>query len=161
MGAVDTELHFGGSGLSSMGSSNPYGNSTASGADLSKLYGQTRKTELDDLIARRKAMKAEKMEKKETQLDTFEQMDVTFGELSQLLRYRKNEKRPLITPKPTKEDEEMNEWNSEIRQMMLKPKRRATDRTKTPEEIAKEESKRRATDRTKTPEEIAKEESER
>jgi len=140
--AVDTELHFGGSGLSSMGSSNPYGNSTASGADLSKLYGQTRKTELDDLIARRKAMKAEKMEKKETQLDTFEQMDETFGELSQLLRYRKNEKRPLITPKPTKEDEEMNEWNSEIRQMMLKPKRRATDRTKTPEEIATVESER-------------------
>jgi nucleolar protein 14 len=138
--AVDTELHFGGAGLSSMGSSNPYGNSLSNGTDLSKLYGQTRKVELDDLIARRKAMKAEKMEKKETQIDTFEKMDETFGELSELLRYRKNEKRPLIPPKPTQEDREMNEWNSELREMMSKPKRRATDRTKTPEEIAKEES---------------------
>lgn len=140
--AVDTELHFGGSGLSSMGSSNPYGHSTPKGTDLSQLYGQTRKSELDDLIARRKAMKAEKMEKKETQIDSFEKMDETFGELSELLRYRKNEKRPLIPPKPTKEDIEMNEWNSEIRLMMSKPKRRATDRTKTPEEIAKEEAER-------------------
>jgi nucleolar protein 14 len=140
--AVDTELHFGGSGLSSMGSSNPYGNSLATGTDLSQLYGQTRKSELDDLIARRKAMKAEKMEAKETQIDTFEKMDDNFGELSALLRYRKNEKRPLIPPKPTQEEKEMNEWNSELRQMMSKPKRRATDRTKTPEEIAKEESER-------------------
>ena len=140
--AVDTELHFGGSGLSSMGSSNPYGNSTPNGTDLSQLYGQTRKSELDDMIARRKAMKAEKMEAKETQIDTFEKMDDNFGELSALLRYRKNEKRPLIPPKPTQEDLEMNEWNSELRQMMSKPKKRATDRTKTPEEIAKEESER-------------------
>ena len=94
------------------------------------------------MIARRKAMKAEKMEAKETQIDTFEKMDDNFGELSALLRYRKNEKRPLIPPKPTQEDLEMNEWNSELRQMMSKPKKRATDRTKTPEEIAKEESER-------------------
>ena len=140
--AVDTELHFGGSGLSSMGASNPYGNSLATGTDLSQLYGQTRKSELDDLIARRKAMKAVKMEAKETQLDTFEKMDETFGELSHLLKYRKNEKRPLIPPKPTKEDMEMNEWNSDLREMMSKPKRRATDRTKTPEEIAKDDSER-------------------
>ena len=140
--AVDTELHFGGSGLSSTPSSNPYGNNFSNGTDLSKLYGQTRKSELDDLIARRKAMKAEKMEKKETQIDTFEKMDEDFDVLSEMLRYRKNEKRPLIPPKPTQEDREMNEWNSELRNMMSKPKRRATDRTKTPEEIAKEESER-------------------
>jgi len=143
--AVDTELHFGGSGMSSMGASNPYGaygNSTPTGTDLSQLYGQTRKTELDDLIARRKAMKAEKMEAKETQLDTFEKMDETFGEISTLLKYRKNEKRPLIPPKPTKEDLEMNEWNAELRTMMSTPKKRATDRTKTPEEIAKDESEK-------------------
>jgi len=140
--AIDTELHFGGSGLASMGSSNPYGNSTPTGTDLSQLYGQTRKTELDDLIARRKAMKAVKMEAKETQMDTFEKMDEDFGDISSLLKYRKNEKRPLIRPKPTKEDLEMNEWNSEVRNMISKPKRRATDRTKTPQEIAKEESER-------------------
>lgn len=137
--AVDTELHFGGSG---MASTNPYGNSMSTGTDLAQLYGQTRKNELDDLIARRKAMKAEKMEAKETQIDTFEKMDENFGEISALLKYRKNEKRPLIPPKPTQEDIEMNEWNSELRQMMSKPKRQATDRTKTPEEIAKEESEK-------------------
>ena len=140
--AVDTELHFGGSGLSSMGSSNPYGNSLSTGTDLAQLYGQTRKSELDDMIARRKAMKADKMEAKETQIDTFEKMDEKFGEIAGLLRYRKNEKRPLIPPKPTQEDIEMKEWNSELRMMRSKPKKRATDRTKTPEEIAKEESER-------------------
>jgi nucleolar protein 14 len=37
----------------------------------------------------------------------------------------------------------MKEWNLEMKQIMMKPKRAAaTDRTKTPEEIAKEESER-------------------
>ncbi|KAL3938332.1 MAG: hypothetical protein SGARI_001782 [Bacillariaceae sp.] len=141
--AIDTELHFGGSGLSNTfgGAANPYGNSGTS-TDLSQLYGQTRKTELDDLIARRKAKKAEKMEAKETQEETFDKMDEEFDEISALLRYRKNEKRPRIPPKPTEEEKEMNDWNAEMRQMMIKPKRRATDRTKTPEEIAKEEAER-------------------
>eukprot|EP00980_Cylindrotheca_fusiformis_P017079 scaffold5245_cov71-Cylindrotheca_fusiformis.AAC.2 len=64
--AVDTELHFGGSGLSSSSNksattraTNPYGGS--SHAELSEIYGQ-RKTELDDLIARRKLQKAERMQ---------------------------------------------------------------------------------------------------
>jgi len=138
--AVDTELHFGGEGLSSMGTPNIYGNQLPTGTDLSKLYGQTRKNELDDLIARRKAMKAVKMEAKEDQLDTFEKMDENYGDLSELLRFRKNEKRPKVRPEPTQEDKEMKEWNSQLREMMSVPKRRATDRTKTPEEIAKEKS---------------------
>merc|ERR1712166_190542 len=138
--AVDTELHFGGAGLSSMGTPNIYGNNLQTGTDLSKLYGQTRKNELDDLIARRKAMKAVKMEAKEDQLDTFEKMDENYGDLSELLRFRKNEKRPKVRPEPTQEDKEMKEWNSQLREMMSVPKRRATDRTKTPEEIAKEKS---------------------
>jgi nucleolar protein 14 len=139
--AVDTELHFGGVGLSST-TDNPYGRTGPSGTDLSQLYGQTRKTELDDLIVRRKAMKAERMETRENQVDTFEKMDEQFGELSALLRYRKNEKRPMIPLKPSKEDQEMNEWNLEMREMMGRPKRQATDRTKTPEEIAKDEAER-------------------
>ncbi|KAG7347806.1 Nop14-like family protein [Nitzschia inconspicua] len=137
--AIDTELHFGGSGLTV--SNNPYGAGSGT-TDLSQLYGQTRKTELDDLIARRKTLKAEKMHAKETQAETFEKMDEEFGELSALLWYRKNEKRPLIPTKPTQEEAEMNEWNVEMRQMMAKPKRQATDRTKKPEEIAKEEAER-------------------
>lgn len=136
--AVDTELHFGGSGLSS-GQVDPYGGSAK--AELADVYGQ-RKTELDDLIARRKFMKAEKMQAKETQAETVEKMDDDFAELAQLLHYRKDQKRPLIPPTPTQEEKEMNEWNMEIRQMMMKPKKKATDRTKTPEEIAKEESEK-------------------
>lgn len=142
--AVDTELHFGGVGLSST-TNNPYGRSGGggSGTDLSQLYGQTRKTELDDLIARRKAIKAERMETRENQVDTFERMDDQFAELSALLRYRKNEtQRPLIPPKPSKEDQEMNEWNIEMREMMGRPKRQATDRTKTPLEISMETAAR-------------------
>jgi len=135
--AVDTELHFGGSGMSNR-QADPYGGS--SNSNLSQVYNQ-RKTELDDLIARRRVMKAERMQAKETQIETIEKMDETFAELSSLLSYRKNEKRPLIV-KQTQEDKEMNEWNRELKQMMMKPKRKATDRTKTPEEIAKEEAER-------------------
>lgn len=146
--AVDTELHFGGSGMGGSSSGggqytqvNPYGRQTPDASDLAAVYGQ-RKTELDDLIARRKAIKAEKMASKETQVDSFERMDEEFGTLSELLKYRKNEVRPKIPPKPTEEDEEMKEWNLSVREMMIKPKRRATDRIKTPEELAKEEAER-------------------
>mmetsp|Transcript_133907 Transcript_133907/g.199125 ORF Transcript_133907/g.199125 Transcript_133907/m.199125 type:complete len:991 (+) Transcript_133907:69-3041(+) len=136
--AVDTELHFGGSGMTSQ-ETTAYGGSSATG--LAQVYSQ-RKTELDDLITRRKHIKAERMQARETQVETVEKMDEDFAELSQLLRYRKNEKRPLIPPKPTEEDKEMNEWNLEMKKMMMRPKKAATDRTKTPEEIAKEEAER-------------------
>lgn len=136
--AVDTELHFGGSGLSSS-KIDPYGGSSS--ADLSQVYSH-RKTELDDLIARRKVLKAERMQAKETQIEKIEKMDEEFAELSQLLQYRKNEAKPIVTPKPSKEDKEMNDWNKEMKMMMMKPKKKATDRTKTPEEIAKEEAER-------------------
>lgn len=135
--AVDTELHFGGAGMRQP--ANPYGGS--SDADLAQVYGQ-RKTELDDLIARRKTMKAEKMQVKEAQVETVEKLDETFGEFSNLLLFRKDQPRPKVKAEPTEEDIEMNEWHMEMKQMMLKPKGRATDRTKTPEEIAKEEAER-------------------
>jgi nucleolar protein 14 len=138
LAAVDTELHFGGGGINK-NNVDPYGGSSA--ADLQQVYAH-RKTELDDLIARRKMMKAEKMQTKEAQVETVEQMDETFGDLSGLLRFRKNEKPPLEKPKPTQEDQEMNEWNKDLKELMMKPKRKATDRTKTPEEIAKEEAER-------------------
>jgi nucleolar protein 14 len=135
--AVDTELHFGGAGLSSK-QADPYGGSSR--AALSQVYGQ-RKTELDDLILRRKVQKAERMQVRDAQVDTIEKMDETFGELSQLLSYRKNEIRTLPR-KHTKEDEDMKEWNMEMKEIMMKPKRKATDRTKTPQEIAKNEAER-------------------
>jgi nucleolar protein 14 len=144
LAAVDTELHFGGGGISSEQQADPYGgaSSAANALDLANVYGH-RKTELDDLIHRRRILKAEKMQTKEAQEDTVEKMDEAFGELSQLLQFRKNEKAPVIRPKPTEEEIGMKEWNLEMKQIMMKPKRAAaTDRTKTPEEIAKEESER-------------------
>jgi len=135
--AGDTELHFGGAGMKQP--VNPYGGSSTS--DLAQVYGQ-RKTELDDLILRRKTMKAEKMQAKETQMDVVEKLDETFGEFSNLLMFRKDQERPKIQPEPTEEEKEMNEWNKEMKAMMMTPKKRATDRTKTPEEIAKEEAER-------------------
>lgn len=135
--AVDTELHFGGSGLGQP--ADPYGGSSK--ADLAQVYGQ-RKTELDDLIARRKTLKAEKMQAKEAQVDTVEKLDEDFADFSNLLLFRKNEPRGKKDAALSEEEKEMNEWNMQMKQMMLKPKRPATDRTKTPEEIAKEEADR-------------------
>jgi nucleolar protein 14 len=135
--AVDTELHFGGDRMKQ--TANPYGGSSS--ADLAQVYGQ-RKTELDDLIARRKTLKAEKMQAKETQVETVEKLDEDFAELSNLLLFRKDQPRSTKKTVPTEEEREMNEWNTEMKQMMFKPKLRATDRTKTPEEIAKEEANR-------------------
>ena len=134
--AVDTELHFGGA---NMQTKDPYGSSSM--ATLSQVYGQ-RKTELDDLIARRKFIKAEKAKGKEEQVETVEKLDDTFAELSSMLQYRKDQPPPKIKPPETQEEKEMNEWNKEMKAMMFKPKSRATDRTKTPEEIAKEEAER-------------------
>ena len=154
--AVDTELHFGGGSLSkrntassgygaygsSGGGTDQYGNSST--ADLSQIYSH-RKTELDELIARKKLQKAERVHMKEQQADQIDKMDDTFGELSQLLRYRKNEPPPPKNqpkPQPTQEEIEMNDWQREMKALMMKPKSKATDRTKTPEEVAKEEAER-------------------
>lgn len=135
--AADTELHFGGAHLENNG--DHYGGSSS--MDLANIYGQ-RKTELDELITRRKNMKAEKMQAKEAQIESIDKMDNDFAELSQMLLYRAEQPMPPKTTKSKQEDEEMRQWNAEIKEMMLKPKRRATDRTKTPEEIAKEEADR-------------------
>ena len=135
--AVDTELHFGGG--SAKQPADPYGGS--SNADLAQIYGQ-RKTELDDLIARRKTLKAEKVQAKEAQIETVDKMDEDFAELSNMLLFRKDQPHDYMKAASAKEEKEMNEWNMEMKQMISKPKGRATDRTKTPEEKAKEEAVR-------------------
>jgi nucleolar protein 14 len=135
--AGDTELHFGGAGIKQ--AANPYGGSSTT--DLAQVYGQ-RKTELDDLIFRRKTLKAEKMHAKETQVDVVEKLDDTFGDFSNLLMFRKDQPQPTKKAEPTQEEIEMNEWNKEMKAMMMTPKKKATDRTKTPEELAKEEAER-------------------
>ena len=73
--AMDTELHFGGGASEAKSKrnipSNPYGPSSAVSTDLTQLYSR-RKTELDDLIARRKLIKAERLQSKEQQSEAFE-----------------------------------------------------------------------------------------
>ena len=144
--AEDTELHFGGMGSTS--NRNPYGPSSSSNdAGISEVYSR-RKTELDDLIAMRKSIKAEKMLSKEKQVETFESMDESFKELSQLLDYRDKEKERAARLEAkrkgqlSKDEQEMAEWDKEMKTYLFERRVKATDRTKTPEEIAKEEAER-------------------
>ena len=139
--AMDTEMNFGGDGP---GEFNPYGPSGGE-RDMSQVYSQ-RKTDLDDMIKRRKIMKAEKMMSKEKQEETFESLDEGFQELSQLLQFRDKEtERKLHLEKKragqlTEEDKEMAEWDKEMKTYLYERKVKATDRTRTPEEIAKQEA---------------------
>lgn len=133
---ADTALHF-------SGESSAYGRT-----DLSSQY-LSRKTELDDLIARRKLMKAEKQKSKGAQVDVFSELDDQFKELSQLLDFRDKEKyeRELMQAKRDgrleQEAAEMDDWDKEMKQYMYTSQKvHATDRTKTPEEIAQEEADR-------------------
>ena len=143
---MDTELHFGGGG-GAAAAGHRYGPSTATPTDLTQVYAQ-RKTELDDLIARRRMLKAERLKSKEQQSEAFETMDDSFKELAQLLQFRdkKEEKKERETLKAKgllpQDDKEMAEWDKEMKEYLFARKVKATDRTKTPEELAKEEADR-------------------
>lgn len=136
--AIDTELHFGGL----TGQQNPYGPSNGRN-DLTQVYSQ-RKNDLDDMIKRRKLMKAQKMQSKEKQEETFESLDEGFKELSQLLQFRDKEKDRMEqlekkkAGKLTEIEQEMADWDKEMKTYLFERKVKATDRIKTPEEIAKE-----------------------
>jgi nucleolar protein 14 len=139
---ADTSLHFGGHRDATNSSS--YGRT-----DLATQY-LSRKTELDDLIMRRKLMKAEKQKSKGTQEDVFTELDDQFKELSQFLDFRDKEKyeqeRFLAKRSGTLnvQDVEMDEWDLEMKQYLAtsNEKVKATDRTKTDEEIAQNEADR-------------------
>jgi nucleolar protein 14 len=142
--AYDTEMHFGGYAQDQKDAS-VYG---AKGTDISTTYSQ-KKTDLDDLIMRRKLQKQERLKSKETQVDKFEAMDNQFSELATLLEFRDKEQdiRNHIAAKRagtlSTEDQELAEWDKEMKQYLhIERKVAATDRTKTPEEIAKEEADR-------------------
>lgn len=114
--AVDTELHFGGG---SFGKSSAYGPG-ADGTNMSQLYLQ-KKTDLDDLIARRKILKAERVRSKEEQAEAFENMDDSFKEIASMLQFRDKEreyKQREETRKSgnlTQEDKEMADWDKEMK----------------------------------------------
>ena len=137
---TETSMHFGGGGSKS---DSAYGHS-----DLPSQY-MSRKTELDEMIMRRKVQKAERQQSKGDQVDAFSAMDGNFRELSRLLSFRDKDKAEMEHVEAKREgrlnedDQEMAEWDMQMKQFSLATdKVKATDRTKTPEEIAKEEADR-------------------
>lgn len=114
--AVDTELHFGGG---SFGKRSAYGPG-ADDTDMTQLYSQ-RKLELDDLIARRKQLKAERVRSKEEQAETFENMDESFKEIASMLQFRDKERErkqreeARKTGNLSQEDKEMADWDKEMK----------------------------------------------
>ena len=148
--AVDTLQHFGGGkfGNKNNNADNPYGPAGAATGNLSAVYS-SRKMELDDLIHRRKVMKAERMQSKEAQVDAFEKMDESFADLAAMLNFRDKEKeiRDYHTAKRqgklSAEDQDYDDWDREMKQYQFVDRKvKATDRIKTDEEIAKEEAER-------------------
>jgi nucleolar protein 14 len=104
---------------------------------------------LDDLIARRKMLKAERLKTREEQEDQVANLDNAFGQFSELLQYRdkKKERRDEELRRANKETsggdgDGMADWDVEMKQYMYERKVQASDRTKTPEEIAKEQADR-------------------
>lgn len=143
---MDTEMHFGGGAFDAVSVNNPYG-SGAQNMSMGDAY-RSRKTDLDEMIKRRKMEKAEKAKRKEEQMDTFENMDEHFHELKSLLQFRDKEKerqnkyQAKQTGTLSDDEKEMDDWNKEVKEYHMERKVKATDRTKTPEEIAKEEADR-------------------
>jgi nucleolar protein 14 len=182
---ADTELHFGGPASSTTKRSNnnnksinPYGPATAAAADVTMAdIHRSRKSELEEIIARSKLLKAEKARQKDEQVNTFETMDEHFSELAKLLAWNHHQKKdellhssnkissigndseilllqqqqPIIDDGHRREErtehiydesKEMDEWNKQVKEFLFTRKVMATDRTKTPEEIATEEAER-------------------
>lgn len=149
---ADTELHFGGGAFDSARrrekANNPYGPSSGvKNESIGDRY-RSRKEELDDLIMRKKYEKAEKAKSKEDQVETFEGMDAQFKELASLLQFRDKDRDRKEKAEARRagtlstEDKEMEDWDKEMKQYLFDRKVKATNRTKTPEEIAKEEAER-------------------
>ncbi|KAL7536701.1 hypothetical protein ACHAXR_007349 [Thalassiosira sp. AJA248-18] len=146
---VDTMLHFGGGKFDrdNAREQGAYGGMMGNGSttDMGQVY-RSRKEELEERIMRKKMMKAEKMKRKEDQAETFETMDESFGELAQLLQFRDKEderKKQFEAKKKgtlSQEDREMDAWDKEMKEYLFERRVAATDRTKTPEELAKNEA---------------------
>eukprot|EP00804_Cyclotella_cryptica_P013687 CCRYP_016131-RA/>CCRYP_016131-RA protein AED:0.07 eAED:0.07 QI:308/1/1/1/0.66/0.42/7/2083/1063 len=144
---VDTSLHFGGGKFDSQNAKESGAYGAAGSADLGTAY-RSRREELEERIQRKKMEKAEKMKRKEDQAETFETMDESFSELAKLLQFRDKEQERVERSQKKKagtlsaEDVEMDDWDKEMKEYLFERKVKATDRTKTPEEIAKEEADR-------------------
>ncbi|KAL3796535.1 hypothetical protein ACHAW5_004437 [Stephanodiscus triporus] len=110
--------------------------------DMGRAY-RSRREELEDRIRMKKMAKAERMKRKEDQAETFETMDESFAELSRLLNFRDKEQERVqkrearMRGELSQEEKEMDDWDKEMKTYLFERKVKATDRTKTPEEIAK------------------------
>merc|ERR1719491_2658942 len=88
------------------------------------------------------------MKRKEDQVETFETMDTSFAELANLLNFRDKEKERVKKVEArkegtlTKDEAEMDDWDKEMKEYLFERRVKATDRTRTPEEIAKAEADR-------------------
>lgn len=140
---LDTELHFGGLGDNAELSMYGGGKSTMAESYLLK------KQELDDKIKMHKLNKLERQQTKESQVEKFEELDKSFAELSGLLQFRDKEQeiREDLERKRnktlTQEELELADWDVEMKSYLYSSQKvRATDRTKTAEEVAKEEFER-------------------
>ncbi len=111
--AVTKELHFGGGGIA----------------------GRSRSEILDEAILRGKQQKANKSRVKELQEDTREELDAGFGDLLGLLNQRPS-------GKASRSRQEFDDYDQMAREVALDSKAQATDRSKTPEEIASAERSR-------------------
>ncbi len=152
---VDTMLHFGGGkfdsenrlerGAYNYGSSSSAGMGEGAGGELGRVY-RSRREELEDRIQMKKMLKAEKLKRKEDQAETFETMDESFADLAQLLNFRDKEQERVQRSNDRKngklsnDDMEMDDWDKEMKEYLFTKKVKATDRTKTPEELAKEQA---------------------
>lgn len=151
---VDTMLHFGGGKFDSENRKErgAYATTTSTtvggvggAGELGQVY-RSRRTELEDRIQMKKMLKAEKLKRKEDQAGTFETMDESFAELAQLLNFRDKEQERIQRSNDRKngklsvEDVEMDDWDKEMKEYLFTKKVKATDRTRTPEELAKEQA---------------------
>ena len=121
---VDTMLHFGGGKFDkdNKAERSPYGPSDDNNAnnDMGEVY-RTRKQELEERIAHKKLLKAERLKLKEEQLTTFEDMDTSFNELAGLLQFRdkEQERRDKFDRKKkgklSVDEMEMDAWDKEMK----------------------------------------------
>jgi hypothetical protein len=125
---VDTMLHFGGGKFDKVNQTTDgyYGNSGVDGSgtrDMGDAY-RSRKQELEERIRHKKLLKAEKLKRKEDQVETFENMDESFAELAGLLQFRDKERERVERSEKRKKgmldaDElEMDAWDKEMKVRM-------------------------------------------
>ena len=92
---------------------------------------------MSELIQKSKAYKFERQQQHDEDLEEIEALDAELGELQGLLRTIQ----PSKAPRPQK-TQEMLSYDAAIREMIYDKRSKPTERTKTEEEIAQEESER-------------------